>query len=171
MHSLRELMQSFRASPTFGQPTTSTLRWVKVSGIIGIVVVLLVVINTVTGIGSLGLHTPPGGGDGGASSVADGSVEIAVTGDNFAFDPDEITVTAGDEVVIVLTSVDILHDFTIDELGIQVVAQRGETATRRFRAGRAGRYTFYCAEPGHREAGMEGILIVTAGDTPSGAGP
>jgi hypothetical protein len=39
-----------------------------------------------------------------------------VTADNFACDPDEITVTRGENVAIVLRSLDALHDFTIKEL-------------------------------------------------------
>jgi cytochrome c oxidase subunit 2 len=100
------------------------------------------------------------GGHGDASPVADGAIEIAVTADNFAFDPDDLTVATGDDIAIVLTSVDIPHDFTIDELDAHVAADRGETTTGGFRASRPGRYTFYCAEPGHRQAGMEGTLIV-----------
>jgi plastocyanin len=96
------------------------------------------------------------------SPVAEGAREIAVTADDLAFDPDEITVRAGEDIAIVLTSVDILHDFTIDELDAHVAADRGETATGGLRAEEPGRYTFYCAVAGHREAGMEGTLEVVA---------
>jgi cytochrome c oxidase subunit II len=95
-----------------------------------------------------------------ASEVADGATEIAVTADDLAFDPDEITVQSGEDIAIVLTSVDILHDFTIDELDAHVAADRGETATGGFHAEEPGRYTFYCDVTGHREAGMEGTLVV-----------
>jgi plastocyanin len=101
-----------------------------------------------------------GGGHRDSSSVADGAREIPVTADGFAFDPDEITVRAGEDVAIVLTSVDILHDFVVDELDAHVAADRGETATGGLRADEPGRYTFYCAVAGHREAGMEGTLVV-----------
>ncbi|HEX9887990.1 MAG TPA: cupredoxin domain-containing protein [Nitriliruptorales bacterium] len=139
--------------------STGMPRWQKVVGIIGLLVVLAIVIL---------LFGPGGGGHGpqrhGAiSPVADGAVEIAVTADDFAYDPDEITVTLGGDVAIVLTSIDILHDFTIDEFDGHVAAEPGETATGGFRADRPGRYIFYCAEPGHRQAGMEGTLIVEAG--------
>jgi plastocyanin len=94
------------------------------------------------------------------SPVADGAREIPVRADDFAFEPDEITVGAGEDIAIVLTSVDILHDFTIDELDAHVAADRGETATGGLRADDPGRYAFYCAVAGHREAGMEGTLVV-----------
>jgi plastocyanin len=96
------------------------------------------------------------------SPVAEGAREIAVTADDMAFEPDVITVRAGEDIAIVLTSVDILHDFTIDEPDAHVAADRGETATGGLRAEEPGRYTFYCAVAGHREAGMEGTLEVVA---------
>jgi plastocyanin len=97
------------------------------------------------------------------SDVAEGARQIEVTGSSFNFDPDEIEVAAGEEVAIVLTSTDILHDFTIDELDAHVAADEGETATGGLRADEPGRYTFYCTVAGHREAGMEGTLIVEEG--------
>lgn len=101
-----------------------------------------------------------GGDHGESSDVAEGARQIEVTASSFAFDPDEIEVATGEEVAIALTSTDILHDFTIDELGAHVAADGGETATGGLRADEPGRYTFYCAVAGHREAGMEGTLIV-----------
>ena len=101
-----------------------------------------------------------GGRHGDPSPVAEGAREIPVTADGFAFDPDEITVVVGEDIAIALTSVDILHDFTIDELDAHVAADRGETATGGLRAEEPGRYSFYCAVAGHREAGMEGTLVV-----------
>jgi cytochrome c oxidase subunit II len=83
-----------------------------------------------------------------------------VSASSFAFDPDEIEVTVGEDVAIVLTSTDILHDFTIDELDAHVAAAAGETATGGLRADEPGGYTFYCTVRGHRSAGMEGTLVV-----------
>lgn len=97
------------------------------------------------------------------SAVVEGARQIEVTGSSFAFDPDEIEVATGEDVAIVLTSTDILHDFTIDELDAHVAADGGETETGGLRAEEPGRYTFYCTVPGHREAGMEGTLIVEEG--------
>lgn len=106
-----------------------------------------------------------GHGEGGheeTSEVADGAREVEVRASSFAFDPDELTVTAGEDVAIVLTSEDILHDFTVDELDAHVVAEGGETATGGLRAEEPGEYTYYCTVDGHREAGMEGTLLVEA---------
>lgn len=94
------------------------------------------------------------------SEVVEGAREIEVSASSFAFDPDEIEVAVGEDVAVVLTSTDILHDFTIDELDAHVAADAGETAAGGLRADEAGRYTFYCAVAGHREAGMEGTLVV-----------
>lgn len=103
-----------------------------------------------------------GMGHGGSSPVADGARRIEVTAGSFAFDPAELTVTAGEDVAIVLTSEDLLHDFTIDELDAHVASGADETNEGGFRADEPGRYTYYCTVPGHRDAGMEGTLIVEA---------
>jgi cytochrome c oxidase subunit 2 len=97
-----------------------------------------------------------------SSPVADGAREVEVTASSLRFDPDEITVTAGEDVAIVLTSSDLLHDFTIDGLDVHVAADVDETVEGGLRADEPGEYTYYCTVPGHREAGMEGTLIVEA---------
>jgi plastocyanin len=102
------------------------------------------------------------GGHGTNTPVAPGARRVQVTADDFAFDPAELTATADEDLAIELTSIDILHDFTIDELDAHVAADRSETATGGFTAGEPGRYTFYCAVAGHRQAGMEGTLVVEA---------
>lgn len=95
-----------------------------------------------------------------SSDVAAGARRIEVTATSFEFDPDEIRVDAGENIAIVLRSTDILHDFTIDELDAHVAADGGETAEGGFTAAEPGRYTYYCTVAGHRDAGMEGTLVV-----------
>lgn len=104
-----------------------------------------------------GDHT---GGGRESSEVAEGARRVEVTATSFSFDPGEIRVRAGEDVEIVLTSSDILHDFTIDEFDAHVAADRGETKEGGFTAGAPGRYTYYCTVAGHRAAGMEGTLVV-----------
>lgn len=99
--------------------------------------------------------TPAGEPAGGA----EGAVELraAITG----FTPPSLHVP-GPQVRIALVNDDPMpHDLTIDELGVKVPVDPGATATVRFRA-YPGTYTFYCSIPGHREAGMEGTLVVGA---------
>lgn len=96
------------------------------------------------------------------SPVAKGARRIEVTATSFEFDPKEITVTAGEDIAVVLTSEDLLHDFTIDELDAHVTSDVEETSEGGLRAEEPGRYTYYCSVPGHRDAGMEGTLIVEA---------
>ena len=105
-----------------------------------------------------GGHTA--GGHDESSDVASDARRIEVSATSFEFDPDEIRVKAGEHVAIVLTSKDILHDFTIDELAAHVAADRGETMEGGFTADEPGRYTYYCTVVGHRDAGMEGTLVV-----------
>jgi uncharacterized cupredoxin-like copper-binding protein len=101
-----------------------------------------------------------GGAHGEASAVAEGARRVEVVADSLSFEPVEIHVTAGEDIAIVLSSEDMLHDFTIDDLGAHVSAEAGETAEGGFHAAEPGRYDFYCSVEGHREAGMEGTLVV-----------
>jgi len=96
-----------------------------------------------------------------ASPVADGARQVEVRATSFAFEPDTIEVEAGEDIAIALTSDDIEHDFTIDELDAHVAAGEGETNVGGFTAAEPGTYTFYCSVDGHRESGMEGTLTVT----------
>jgi nitrite reductase (NO-forming) len=101
--------------------------------------------------------------DRGNSQVPPGARQIEVTADDFRFEPDEIVVRSGEDIAIALTSLDMFHDFVIDELGARIAAGAGDTSTGGFRAGKPGTYVFYCSVPGHRQAGMLGNLIVEEG--------
>ncbi len=95
-----------------------------------------------------------GGGGGGT----------AVQATEFKYDPATVTVKAGSPVQIALQNKGTqAHDWTVDNLGGQKVAgtaQPNQTATISFTPSQAGTYEVYCAQPGHREAGMVGQLIV-----------
>ncbi|HJS27062.1 MAG TPA: multicopper oxidase domain-containing protein [Actinomycetota bacterium] len=98
-----------------------------------------------------------GGSDEGSGS---GPIEIdaAITG----FTPDEIEAPEG-EVGVALANLDTFdHDFTIDELDVQILLGPSESVEGTFHA-TPGTYAFYCSIPGHREAGMEGTLTVLPG--------
>jgi uncharacterized cupredoxin-like copper-binding protein len=45
----------------------------------------------------------------------------------------------------------------------------GASATLKVDATKAGKYTFFCPIPGHRQAGMQGVLVVGSGSGSGGA--
>lgn len=93
-------------------------------------------------------------GDAGSSTTAIDLVDIA-------FNPAEVALSAGTDQELTLTNTGAApHNFSIDELGISVDLQSGESTTVTVN-GAAGTYAFYCNVPGHREAGMEGTLTLS----------
>lgn len=102
-----------------------------------------------------------GDADGGDVGATGGETLEVIGTDGLAFEPDRVTVAAG-EVTVELTSEPAApHTFNIEELDdVEVVmAAGGETATGTIEL-EPGTYTFYCSIPGHRQAGMEGTLTV-----------
>lgn len=86
---------------------------------------------------------------------------VDVEGGSYYFDPDVIRVKKGEEVKIVLKSVDMMHDFVIDEFDVRTqVTRAGETSEVTFTANEAGEFEFYCSVGNHRALGMVGTLIV-----------
>lgn len=109
-----------------------------------------------------------GGGETGAATTQATSpettvagIEITVTATEFKFEPENLEFPAGVPVTITLNNSGVVeHDFSIEELGIEMLAQPGETVTETFTF-EAGEYHILCTIPGHHEAGMMGILTVT----------
>jgi plastocyanin len=126
--------------------------------------VLLVLVATLALTAVLGA-CGGGGGDGGGDDSAPsntpikGAPEVSVVADNLKFDPDELTVQAGD-FNIELTSEDQFHDLEIEDVPGLVEASSGETEVSGFTIDDPGEYTFFCTVPGHRAGGMEGTLTV-----------
>jgi uncharacterized cupredoxin-like copper-binding protein len=79
---------------------------------------------------------------------------------DISFEPAELTIAAGTDVVINLTNSGAAeHTFTIESLGIEVRVAPGGTGSVTVNAA-AGTYDFICAVPGHKEGGMVGTLTV-----------
>jgi plastocyanin len=76
---------------------------------------------------------------------------------NFFFDPEEITVTSGDELSLFNASASSSHSFTVTGQSIDVIVelQTGADVTI---ALEAGTYPFVCKF--HQAAGMVGTLVV-----------
>lgn len=80
---------------------------------------------------------------------------------SFYFKPNTISVKKGDSVKVTINSVDLMHDFVIDEFDARTeIAKSGTSATVEFVADQTGSFKFYCSVGSHRAQGMEGTLIV-----------
>lgn len=75
-----------------------------------------------------------------------------------------LKVKQGDTVEIHLTSGEgAQHDFVSDALKVRsAMFSAGKTVVLKFRADKAGTFTYYCSVPGHRQIGMEGRIEVVA---------
>ena len=85
---------------------------------------------------------------------------VEMTAFSMGFDPAVIKIKGGEYFDIDISNVDIVHSFDLDELGIHVNLGGGERKMIRVNLPGKGEYEYYCAIPGHKEAGMKGILIV-----------
>mgnify|MGYP001582939692 CR=1 FL=1 len=88
------------------------------------------------------------------------SGEIGISASYAKFQPSRIEVSKDKVAHLKLTSTDNSHTFTVDELGINISIPAGKTVSQDITAGKTGTFTFYCAVPGHRQAGMQGGLEV-----------
>lgn len=84
----------------------------------------------------------------------------------------ELRAEVGDTVrLTVVNGNAMLHDLTIDEFDVFSGELTGaeETATVEFVVQQPGEFNYYCSVPGHKQAGMQGVLRV-AGEAVAGAG-
>jgi uncharacterized cupredoxin-like copper-binding protein len=94
-----------------------------------------------------------------AVEAAAQTVDIAAY--DIYFEPKEVTIPANTDVTFMITNDGVApHNFSIDELGIDIDLPVGETQETAINAP-AGEYEYYCNVPGHKEAGMVGKLIVS----------
>jgi plastocyanin len=110
-----------------------------------------------------GTPTNPAGGESGTGDQGNAAANTAVTIEmvDIAFNPKEVTIPANTDVTITLPNNGVaVHNFHVDELGIQSEDVQGGGSTTVTINAPAGTYEFYCAVPGHREAGMTGTLTV-----------
>jgi len=109
-----------------------------------------------------GTETPDTGG-GAATEIT----VVAGKPAELQFDPAQFSIPPDTDVQVTLVNEGALpHNFAIDELGISVDVQPGETKVFTINAP-AGQYEFYCNVPGHREGGMVGTLTVEGSAAPA----
>ena len=88
-------------------------------------------------------------------------VEVNVVSEGLVFNPKEIKVKKGQTVVLTYKNTKGTHDFVIDEFSVKTKRlNANEEETVEFVADKAGEFEYYCSVPGHKAAGMKGVLIV-----------
>lgn len=117
---------------------------------------------------SLGHAQPEEEAGGGLPPEGPAAAELAFQSDNFFFDPATVETQTG-IVRISLTNVNGQHTFVFETPGtefpgLQVQSPGDEDSARAF-FGEPGEYVFYCSVPGHRAAGMEGVITATGEPT------
>lgn len=85
--------------------------------------------------------------------------EVTIDSQLFLFIPDVVEVKTGEKVKFHIRSSED-HTFVINELGINVQTPAGKTTTIEFTPDQKGAFKYHCSISGHREAGMEGTLVV-----------
>ena len=160
-----------------------TLRWLASLGVTALVLALGFAFVSCGGDEDMAEHGEPEANA--YLEVAPKDALYLVEMSSFAFAPDLLEVNAGEVLEIAIQNVDpTLHDFTIDEIDADVhvsyLGGTGEhvhadpqteaqvhfalteagTGVVHLKIHEPGEYVFYCTVPGHRQAGMEGTLIV-----------
>lgn len=103
---------------------------------------------------------PATAGDADTGPSPSGGVTVVAT--EFAYDPEDFSLPADDDVELTLENNGVVeHDIVVEELDDRrlVHADAGETVTETVNLP-AGTYVYYCSIPGHRTSGMEGTLTV-----------
>lgn len=99
-------------------------------------------------------------GEGG--QAASTTLRLAASPTALAFDKTELSAKAGKVTIDFTNPSAIAHNVVIEQegkelAGFEPIAEGEESETANLKP---GTYTFYCSVPGHREAGMEGTLVV-----------
>lgn len=113
----------------------------------------------VAGASATSFLTGIGGSAGG--SVAEATTTTAVEAKDTRFATTALTAKTGETLGIVLINRDSFpHSFDIDALNIHVQMPAKSTSVAAIAPTAAGTIEFYCAVPGHKEAGMVGSIAV-----------
>ena len=87
------------------------------------------------------------------------SPNLEVHATEMKYEPDAIAVKAGNVEVVLHNDGTVLHDLRIEDQPFVIEAGAGQSSTSQITLD-AGRYQIFCSIPGHREAGMTGVLEV-----------
>jgi len=80
-----------------------------------------------------------------ARPASDAPRQIVITARRFAFEPDSITLTKGETVLLVLKSADVTHGLRIRELGLDLKASRSKPGEVLFTPQKVGDFVGHCS--------------------------
>lgn len=108
---------------------------------------------------------PSGSQNNNAGKTENKIVKITVRGDEFNFLPSSFKVARGSKVELTFENTGTVpHNYVVDKLKLKTkIIDGGKTDVVTFTApSTAGTVTYvsYCSVPGHREAGMEGTIVI-----------
>jgi uncharacterized cupredoxin-like copper-binding protein len=105
-----------------------------------------------------------GCGQGSEAAPAEGPVINVAGTDTMRFEPETVTVKAGEAVTISFKNKGVIvHDYISQgaERNVKLAnVLGGREAQGVFKASKPGTYAVICQQPGHREAGMVGKIVV-----------
>lgn len=89
--------------------------------------------------------------------------EITIVSTEFKFVPSRMQLPVGRKVLLILdnSSGETEHGVFLPALNARLEAKAGETAKGEFVFEKPGFYDFVCDLPGHRDAGMQGMIEVS----------
>jgi uncharacterized cupredoxin-like copper-binding protein len=104
-------------------------------------------------------------GNGNSDNGGNGSSSVDMEMGEMYFDPNEVSADGGSSLTVNLENAgNQLHDFTIDDLDgervhVEVASGEEDSVTLDI-PDDVDEIEFYCTIPGHRDAGMEGVITV-----------
>ncbi len=94
------------------------------------------------------------------------ATEVHLNVSEWSFSPKQLQLPAGQPVSLVLDNAGKLeHDVTIPSLNVSLKAPAGKSATQIITPTKEGTFDFLCSIPGHKEAGMQGTVMVGGSTT------
>jgi plastocyanin len=133
------------------------------------IIVPFVVAAVVAGCGS---SSSGGGSVDTAAGASSGGGQLTLSESEFKITPAAPTVASTGTITITVKNAGaITHALSVQTPSGTVSTGKiapGASATLKVNASKAGRYTFFCPIPGHRAAGMQGVLVVGSAGAGSG---
>ncbi|RST70889.1 cytochrome B5 [Siminovitchia acidinfaciens] len=82
----------------------------------------------------------------GVRQIDEDRYEVVVIAKAFGYDPPEIKVPVGKEIIFTLTSTDVVHSFTIDNTKVNMMAVPGRITHKSYIFDKPGKYLVLCNE-------------------------